>query len=350
MSQASKITRVTAYDVAAVSGVSQPTVSRILGGQAEKYREQTRRRVLEAAQKLGYRPSAAARITRTGQVGAVALLLGTKDGRSSLPQGLLNGIQDSLHEHDLNLMVVKLSDAHLTDPQYVPRILREVSSDGLLVDYTHDIPEPLLALVRQHAIPAVWINSRQEHNCVRPDDVAAGRLAAEHLINLGHRRIAWADFTHGPDFPSPHYSAADRRQGYAAAMIDAGLQPLILRAQTGIDVPSPRRLAFAADVLASSDRPTAVIGYAQTTTMPFHLAAAQRGLSVPDDLSLVSFDDHPMACLGPRYTTLIPPHEAVGRAAVDCLLKRINTHRDQPPLAVPFGFDPGETSKEPVNV
>ena len=340
-------------DIAKAAGVSDMTVSRILNGRADYNRPTYARRaqrIRTLAREMGYRPNAAARSTRSGRFGNFALLLGTKDGRSSLPNGLLNGIQDALAQRDLSMSVLKLPDERLTDPAAMPKLLREHTSDGLLIDYTHGIPPRMIELIEGLGLPAVWINSRQAHNCVRPDDVAAGRLAAEHLIRLGHRRIAWADFTHGPEFPGPHYSAADRRQGYAAAMIDAGLQPLILRAQTGIDVPSPRRLAFAADVLASSDRPTAVIGYAQTTTMPFHLAAAQRGLSVPDDLSLVSFDDHPMACLGPQYTTLIPPHEAVGRAAVDCLFSRIQTQRDQPPVAVPFDFDPGQTSSVPVNV
>ncbi len=338
---------VTSYTIAEVCGLSQPTVSRILANGDNRHSQATRQLVTETARRMGYRPNAAARVTRTGKTSAIALLLGTKDGRSSLPADLLNGIQDALRQHDLNLMVVRMDDEHLADGRYVPRILREVASDGLLIDYTHDIPESMIRLIAEHRIPAVWINSPQPHDCVRPDDFGAGKVAAEHLIKLGHGRIAWADFTHGPDFVNPHYSAADRHDGYATAMIDADLKPLVIRASQGVDVPSPQRIAFADSVLAGEvcgERPTAVIAYSQTTAIPFHVAAVQRGLSVPGDLALISFDDHPVAFMGPEYANFAVPNHRIGREAVSMLIKLLDQRRAQSALALPFAFSPGHTT------
>lgn len=335
-------------ELARLANVSQKTVSRALRG-GDDVSQATRERIQRLAEQHQYRPNAAARSTRSGRFGSIALLLGTKDGRSTLPQDMLNGIADALYDRDLNLAVVKLDDEQLTDARHVPRILREAASDGMLIDYTHAVPPGMERLIEGFGLPAVWINTAREHNCVRPDDRAAGRAAAEHLLQLGHRRIALADFTHGPDFVDPHYSAADRRAGYADAMIDAGLEPRVIVAEAGEGVPSSERPTFAGGVLGGSDRPTAVIAYSQTTAIPFHMAAVARGLSVPGDLSLVSFDNRAVAHLGPLYTTFSPPQEQVGREAVVLLTQRLNKHRDLPAVAVPFTFEPGQTTT-PISV
>lgn len=338
--------QVTALEIAKACGVSQPTVSRILRNKAQRYSAQTRQKVLDTANAMGYRINAAARSTRTGRFGTISLLLGTKAGHSSLPNGLLNGIQDALAQQDLNLMVVRMPDEQLTNQDYVPRMLRELSTDGLLIDYTHGIPPAMQDLIARHRLPAVWINSQQAHNCVRPDDLNASMRATEYLLGLGHRQIAYADFSHGPDFPDPHFSMMERRKGYVLAMRQAGLTPRLIMAQSGFDVASPERLAFADALLRQPDRPTAIITYSQTTALPFLLAGAFQGLRVPHDLSLIDYREDAMVYLGPRFTALYSPTAEVGRLAVEMLRTKIsNRQSDIPCVLAPYTFDEGETCR-----
>jgi LacI family transcriptional regulator len=328
----------TLREVAQHAGVSYTQASYVLNGRNLNCVSPDRRaRIQSAMRELGYRPHAAARTTRSGRFGAVSLVLGTKDGRSTLPMSMLNGIQDALAEHDLNLMVVRLPDERLTDSDYIPRILRETSSDGLLIDYTHDIPDRMLDLIRQVGIPAVWINSKQNADCVYPDEFAAARNATQRLVAAGHRSIAYADFAHGPDFPSPHFSVGDRMDGYVRAMLDAGLKPVVYRAASGFDVSGGERLRFAARVMRTPDRPSAVICYGATTAAPFVKAAADHGVQVHADLAVLSFDDPPAVMVIPQPITLHIPNAEVGRRAVEMLIRKTRSPRVLcEPIALPY--------------
>lgn len=326
--------------LAQVAGVTRLTIHRALTGQPG-VGQATRQRIRRLADKYGYRPNAAARSTRTGRFGAVALLLGTRDGCSTLPPDLLNGIHDGLAAHDLNLMVVRLPDERLTDADYVPRILRETASDGLLIDYTHDIPLLMLDLIAQAKLPAVWINVKREHDCVHPDDFAAAKQATQRLLASGRRRVAWADFSNlDPDHR--HYSAADRRAGYAAAMIDAGLTPRFATElnphQPGVD-----RECGAQAILSDPDRPDALVCYADTTAAAFIHAAQRLGINIPGELSLLSFDPSVSPLLYPRLSTMLLPSRAVGEQAVAMLQQRIHHPHPVPAVTVPFTYEAGET-------
>ncbi len=335
--------------LAQLAGVTRLTVHRALKGQAG-VGEQTRRRIQRLAKEVGYRPNAAARTTRTGRFGTVALLMGTKEGRSSLPDFMLTGIHNGLAVKDLNLMVVRQSDERLTDKQYVPRMLREACSDGLLIDYTHGFPTRLIDLIEAVNLPSIWLNSKLPQDCVYPNDFDAGLRATRHLISLGHRRIAFADYTHGPAFPDPHYSAADRRLGYANAMTEAGLTPRLHIAPVGEGVPSRDRVAFSRQLLSCADRPTAVVAYGETAAIPVFHAAVALGLSVPSELSLVTFSDRPVLFMGPAFATMLVPQQQVGTQAVEMLLRKIAQPRERlERIAVPFDFDPGQTSATPIN-
>jgi LacI family transcriptional regulator len=327
--------------LAQLAGVHRVTVTKALAGD-QSVAAQTREKIAQLARKHGYRPNTASRAMSSGQFGAIALLLGTRDGRSSLPEGLLNGIHDALEARDLALNVARLTDQQLAQPGQAPKLLRETSSDGLLIDYTHDIPDRAIRMISRSNAPAIWINTKRADRCVHPDDIAAGRMAAELLLRRGHTRIAYADFTHGPDFDDPHYSAADRLTGAREAVEAAGLQLTIWTAAEGADVKSPERIGFAA-VRLQADQPTAVISYSSTAAVPIYIAATSRGLDMPTDLSLVSFDNNALGYLGP-LTSLIVPHDRVGRAAVDELTQLIaNPDQPRPCVAVPFDLEPGAT-------
>ena len=332
---------VTIKQIAAHSGLSLQTVSRILNNREGQYRPETRRRVLEAAQHLGYLPNSSARAMRTGSFGAVALLLGSDPISSLLPALLLDGIFEGLEEQGLHLTVTRLPDQNLTDEGFVPKILREWGVDGLLVNYNTDIPPQMVALIDQHAVPAVWINSKQDHDCVYPDDVAGGRQAAEHLLDLGHRRITYLNF-----FQGAHYSSVDRCRGYREAMRAAGLP-----APPAHTISAPAGfpdLDSLTEWLRRGDRPTAVIAYTPDVTAPLLYAAAAAGLSVPHDLSVITFNDSNRAGVGRPVDAVLLPEHRMGAVAVEMLTDKIEDRtRCLPPCALPFTLAAGFTSAPP---
>jgi LacI family transcriptional regulator len=330
--------RVTIKQIAEQSGLSVPTVSRILRDEGHAHQPATRERVLRVASEMGYRPNTSARAMRSGRFGAVALLQsGTDQVRSLLPPSLLNGILASTGAHELHLTVAALPDEQLTDRGYMPRILREWSVDGLLINYNTDIPEQMAGLIAHHGIPAVWINSVRDADCVFPEDEAGGRAAAEHLLRLGHSRIAYLT-------PRPgHYSDEARERGYVAAMHAAGLPP---RTVLTFREEAPDGLMGA---LRGQDRPTALVGYNTEATRAAFFHAIRAGLSVPGDLSLIGFSTMAGEPLGilPVDTMAHPGYE-MGQRAVRMLLHKIEDPEiTLPPCPVPHRLEVGETCAPP---
>lgn len=337
-------------DIAVRAGVSRATVSLVLSGRhsAVRISENTRQRVLAAASELQYLPNSSARAMRRGRSGCVALLLSARLHRSFLPHSLLDGIQAALAEHDLHLTLASPPDAKLTDQGYVPKILREWMADGLLINYNIGIPEPLLHLIRQHQIPSVWINVKQPSDCVFPDDVDAGLRATQHLLRLGHRRVAYVDYSFGKGEEAAlvHYSTRDREGAYRQAAREAGLPQQVIRGAQR--VPRGEQVAFSRRWLSAPDRPTAVIAYNPEVALAVLHAAAHARLRVPQDLSLVTFHDQLLDDLGVGVTTLLLPEHALGRAAVRALLDKIaDPSRSLPPQALTLGFEGGETCAPP---
>ena len=140
-----------------------------------------------------------------------------------------------------------------------------------------------------------------------------------------------------------HYSVADRREGYAAAMIDAGLSPRVIQPGAGDAIPREQRVAFARGLLSGGDRPTAVVAYGDTTVVPLAMAAAHEGLRMPEDVSLMVFADEPVQELGLTCGTVVIPQAEVGRRAVRMLLERTREFRDHPTVAAAFTIEPGDT-------
>ncbi len=318
-----KPTRITAAEVALRCGVSQPTVSRILanGHTASRYSTTTRQRVIETADELGYRPNLAARSTRTGKFGVVSLLLSTENGRSFLPAGLLRGIQDVLLEHNLRLHVSMLPDAKLIETWGVPDSLMQSHSDGLLINYTHQIPQQLIDLIRDRSLPSVWINTRQKADCVYPDDFTAGYDMAKRLMIRGHRRILYIDFSHPLPLQTEHYSAIDRRAGYEKAMLDAGLTPQMIGKPINAEPGECECLFITA--MTAPDRPTAVISYSGVRGGDMQLPLYRIGLRVPKDVEFAAV--HTLTDPIGNMPMLIhtTPDAVLGAEAMRMLLKKI---------------------------
>ncbi len=325
-------------------GVSQRTVSNAFLPHAA-ISARTRQRVAAAAQKLGYRPNTSARAIRQGCFNAITLLMSADPYRSELPKFMFYGIQAAARAADVAVHLNIVPDDELGEENFVPKALREWQSDGLLINYHKSLPEHLQQLIDRHGIPSVFLNLDADHDSVRPDDRGAGRAATEHLLALGHRRIWYVGYSYRRD--KFHYSELERQDGYADAMLDAGLKP------TCIDYYHPElgtRLLLDAwrRALIATDRPTAVVCYANDLDLSVvHHAATLAGLIVPRDLSLVTFDGSPAVGAIGIDTWLVPEAE-VGRIGFKMLQQKIRQPKRM--LAgrkVPFTHEPGESVAPP---
>lgn len=334
--------RTTIKQIAERSGLSVPTVSRILSNKGESHLLATRERVLQVARELGYRPNMSARAMRQGRTGTLALLQsGTDQARSLLPAELLAGLLAATAEYDLHLTVAAVPDARLTDQGFMPKILREWSADGLLINYNADIPKAMIELIQSHELPAVWINSMQSADCVYPDDERGGQEATERLLHLGHERIAYATME-----GVGHYSDSARRRGYDAAMQRArkSVQHLIVFRHGNVGQESLTNANI--EILKGSQAPTAIVCYnTQAVQATIHLATAA-GVSTPRALSIIGFCVSPYEALGIRaIDTMVLPELEMGWSAVRMLIRKIEEpHISNAPLPIPYRFEGGWTT------
>ena len=208
--------------IAAHMGVSRATVTHVLNGKAVemRIRPETQRRVLEVARELGYRANTSARAIRAGRFGNIALVQSQLG--QYLPNELLHGLTQAIADKDLHLVLTQVPDAVIEEETYLPHTMRDLSVDGVLINRHVGPTLPYLERIRRLRIPAAFLNVKQEFDCVYPDDLAGGRMAAELLLRLGHERIAYVD-TEEPE--NKHYSKEDRRSGYEQAMLSAGKPP-----------------------------------------------------------------------------------------------------------------------------
>jgi LacI family transcriptional regulator len=317
--------RVTLQDVASEVGVDRSTVSRVLSNKAAEggISLELAQRIIEKARELNYIPNTSARAIRMGQFNCAALLMSTDAGRSYLPSRLLDGLHDELAAADMHLTVAKIPDEKLNSEDYVPKILRTLMADGLLINYTHHLPEHLVEIVEQRQVPAVWINSKREQAAIYPDNREAAKLATEHLLAVGHKRIAYLDLCHGRSVVSTsHFSTLDRAEGYRAAMKQAGLPGRELRPERScLNLDAER--AYALEILRTPDRPTAVVCYFAIFVPALLWAANELGLRVPRDLSLVTFAAEDFREQGVVASSLLEPHYAMGQEAVRALRQKI---------------------------
>jgi LacI family transcriptional regulator len=304
-------------DLARLLKIDQKTVSRVFSASGSVSPE-TREKVMKAAEKLGYRPNNGARAMRTGRFNSIVLLQAMSRFQSNLHAQLLQGIQDGLGEKHLTL--ARLPDEELTRGETVPAVMRELFSDGVLVNYDTNIPEKMVELIGSQPLPVIWINSKQAFDCAHPDDEQGGRLAVEYLLKLGHRRIAYVDF-HVNHSRFIHYSRVDRLNGYRKAMRAAKCAELDLSPQT--QIPGAELASYMESEFRKLPQPpTALIGYSEGEVSAAMWGARALGLLVPKDLSVLTFGMH-SPLIGVPLTIALNPMQAVGRAGAELVLKKI---------------------------
>jgi len=306
----------TIRQVAERAGVAPMTVSYILRGQTERFRDETCAKVIKAADELGYRANAVPRIMRSGRFSAIALVSGFAGKAGWLSDHLLNGAADAALGHDHNLIYSKVPLPE-GDDQTLPRVLREIHADGYLLNSsTEDLNRILHQAVAEQ--PAVWLNRKAAHNAVYPDELAGARDVVAHLVERGHKRLGYLQYFAA----SAHYSMQDRRAGFEAACANLGIPPVVVDYEADLDDEASRRAAAAP--LLEAKGPTAVLCFTLYEADDL-LSWVQQGIAPA--MTVMPFHAGPFRWGGRNLPSVELPMSAVGSEAVEMVLKLIHGKR-----------------------
>ncbi|MBA2955208.1 substrate-binding domain-containing protein [Nocardioides sp. MAH-18] len=316
--------KVTLQSIADRVGVSRMTVSNAFS-RPDQLSADLRERILAAADELGYvGPDPAARALARGRTGSVGLLINgtlSEAFEDAVSAAFLASVSDALSTRGMALTLLPSS----ADQPFVAA--RDVAVDGVLL-YICDPTSPDIAWLERRNLPMVAIDhvGRPGIAEVHVDDRGGARLAAEHLLTLGHRRIGIVTLETKPE--SQNYPARERMLGWQDALAAAGVDPVVVATAY-----QPPRAAYdaALSLLDRPDRPTGVVCFSDAFAFATIRAAESLGLRVPQDLSVVGFDDSVLAASSrPPLTTVHQEVPAKGRAAVEAIAELMDGRQPEP--------------------
>ena len=325
MGRGPKPERATLKDVASLAGVHPGTASRAINAETRALvNEDTARRVIEAAEALGYRPNPIARGLKTSRSYTVGVLI--PDLTNPLFPPIVRGIQDRLEEAAYTPLIANTdNDPDRERADFEAMRARQV--DGLITATArrdHGLPAGL----EDVELPVVLVNRRLEDGArpsVVADDRLGVRLAVEHLVSLGHRRIAHLA---GPQDFSTGYL---RREGFEEAIRAAGIEPdpeLVLPGNAFVESEGQR---LCNELLDRELEVTAIFAANDLMALGCYDAFLARGISCPRDLSVVGYNDMPFAgWFDPPLTTVHLPHYEIGARAAELLLERMRDPGAEP--------------------
>jgi LacI family transcriptional regulator len=316
----------TIRDVAESSGVSKSTVSNVIRG-ADNVSPSTRRRVLDAVAQLGYRPNALARNLVRQQTSTLGLVVG--DLANPFYSELAKLVEAHASEAGYTTMICNTDGRAASELARVESLLEHRVAGILMLQFSGDgaIVSELLA----QGVPLVVVSCWEKRSdCVAVDDARAGELAVDHLLELGHRRIAYVSSA----LVEPATDTA-RRRGYRRALTRAGLDselalrlehPAYLRSNSDL------RVAVAA-MLEQPVPPTAFFCSNDLVAVDLIETLEELGHAVPAAVSVIGFDDIALAGLSRvGLTTIEQPREELARVGVALLRRRIERGAEPPPV------------------
>jgi len=311
--------RITSQDVAKFAGVSRTTVSLVLNNVEKIHiRPETRQRVLDAARILGYVPNANAQALVSHRSQTIALVITRSPHHiasdSFLPK-IIAGLVESIQPYNLRLLIewVSMEGQHHTYYQ----LARAKRIDGLIIT-TPRLDDASLVELAEVDIPSVLIGNNPESNLssVDIDNRVAAKTAVEYLIKLGHTRIACIT-----NAPRTYAASVDRLQGYYDALREANLP--IDDSITRFGNFDPQSGYEQMQSLIQSTAPfSAVFVASDNVAIGAKAAIREKGLRIPDDISIIGFDDIPWAQYAdPPLTTIRLPAIELARTAAEMLIR-----------------------------
>ncbi|WP_240953650.1 LacI family DNA-binding transcriptional regulator [Sphingomonas sp. G-3-2-10] len=323
MSKPSRRSRgtVTVQDVARAAGVSAMTVSRVVNG-GSNVRATTKAAVLEAIEKLNYSPNSAARSLAAGEATQIGLLY-SNPSAAYLSQFLIGALA-AARRAGCHLVLEACESERADDQAHATRQFASTSVEGVILPPPLSEAAPVRAELEAAGIPwvSVAMGLPPENSLnVRIDDFGAASAMTRHLIDLGHRKIG---FIRGNPNQS---SSAERYRGFVAALEHAGLDLKAMPVEQGY-------FTFRSGIVATErlldrkDPPTAIFASNDDMAAAAVGVAHRRGLHVPQDLTIVGFDDTQLSTtVWPELTTIRQPTAAMAETALNLLLASLRTQR-----------------------
>jgi LacI family transcriptional regulator len=312
--------RLTIRHIAQLAGVSTATVSRVVNGRAE-VSEETRDAVMRVVREHGYSANRNARGLSAGRTGFVGVTLPVV--HHSYFSVILAGAGEALYEHDMRIVLCPTHHEHAREVSLLERLMQG-TTDGALLILPQESSEELAAL-HAHGYRFVIIDPLKRLDervpTVSAAHSAGATEAVEHLLSLGHRRIA------AITGPKGWIATEERLRGYRAALAAAGVMPdPELEIESDFHDTGGERAA--ATLLDQPDPPTAIFAFNDPLAIGAMRAAHARGIRIPEQLSIVGFDDtFEASIVTPALTTVRQPLAEMGRMAVNLLIRQLQDQR-----------------------
>lgn len=308
---------VTINDIAREAGVSKATVSRVLNN-PEKVAEETRRKVLAVIQKKNYRPNPLARGLNTRRTGVIGVLV--SDITNPFYAVMVRSIEEVCRAHQYHIFLCNTGGRVEEEEAYL-RSLLEKRVDGIILGATQ-VDSPIVNLLKEIDIPFVFVSrlpsEREQYDYVVVDNVLGGYVATRYLLSLGHTRIAY--------FAGRWTTSSnlDRFEGYKKALEEAGIdvrEEYIYHGEFTIDGGYREGIRM---LSTAKDRPTAVFCANDAMAIGLLEACHEQGVQVPEELSIVGFDDIPLSALrSVQLTTVSQSIAEVGALSGKIILDKI---------------------------
>jgi LacI family transcriptional regulator len=312
--------RATIREIASAAGVSIATVSRVLN-ERPGVAEETRSAVLRVVRDRGFSANRSARALSGGRTGLIGVMLPMVE--ATYFSSILSGTAEALYEQDMRMVLCPTLHQHEREVTLLDRLMHG-TTDGAVLMLPEESNNELKAL-RRKGYAFVIVDPRVALDegipAVSAANASGARAATEYLLSLGHRRIG------AITGPQQFLASTERLNGFHGAMSAAGVLPdpaLIVESSFGIEGGA----IAASHLLDHPDPPTAIFAFNDNTAIGAIRVLRERGMRVPDDVSVVGFDDSEQsAIVHPALTTVRQPLAEMGRMAVSLLLRLLDNQR-----------------------
>jgi LacI family transcriptional regulator len=312
--------RMTIREIADLAGVSIATVSRVLNGRAD-VADETRDAVRRVIQEHGYTANRHARGLSAGRTGLVGVLVPLV--YPVYFSAILAGAAEALYEQEMRVVLSPTQHEHAREVSLLDRLMHG-ATDGALIVLPEESSEELeraLAAGYPFVVVDPLMPLDERIASVSAAHMSGADQAMHHLLSLGHRRIG------AITGPPGWVATEERRRGYRAALASAGI-PLDPALEVEADFEISEGEEAAASLLDLRNPPTAIFAFNDNIAIGTMRAARERGLRIPDDLSIVGFDDVEHATIvTPKLTTVRQPLAEMGRTAVSLLMRLVERQR-----------------------
>jgi LacI family transcriptional regulator len=311
---------ITLNELAKASGYSVSTVSRALNDSGHPVNDETRERILTIANELGYRPNMIARGLKMDRTFTVGII--TDNIVSPFTPLIIRGIQDHLKQHNYHSVIINADWDPDAETEAIHQLISR-SMDGIIfVESRLHGANPTLDLANKPYVFVHRLFSGTYGNSVLVDERYGAHLAIEHLVGLGHKRIAFINGPHGWD------ASANRLVGYQEALTQLGIPydpELVEEGTWEVQSGYPAAKKF----LALAQQPTAIFAANDLMALGAIYAIQDAGLRVPEDIALVGYDDREITSITrPTITTISLPCYEMGQTSAQLLLNLIENQKE----------------------